>query len=193
MKTLLGSLIGALIMTTAAHGALITYVTTLSGASESPPTTSAGTGFATVGYNNTAHTLQVDVVFSGLTGLTTASHIHCCTTDPGAGNAGVATTVPTFTDFPLNVTAGTYSHLFDLTLASSWNPAFITSTGSISAAEASLASGLASDKTYLNIHTTTSPGGEIRGFLLPTPEPATGLLTAAAGLGLLLLRRKARS
>src|SRR5690349_22035336 len=50
------------------------------------PTTSPGTGYGTVLYDNLAHTLTVDCSFSGLatdvgTG-TTASHIHAATTLP---------------------------------------------------------------------------------------------------------------
>jgi hypothetical protein len=36
-----------------------------------------------------------------------------------------------------------------------------------------LLTGLASDETYLNIHTSTHTGGEIRGFLVTSPEPAS--------------------
>jgi hypothetical protein len=71
----------------------------------------------------------IDVSFSGLLGTTTASHIHCCTPTPLSGTAGVATTTPTFAGFPLGVTSGTYMNTLDLTLASSYNPAFVTANG----------------------------------------------------------------
>jgi hypothetical protein len=123
--------------------------------------------------------MHVDVAFSGLRGPTTAAHIHCCLPSPLASgvNAMVATTTPTFTGFPLGVTSGTYSHDFDLTLASSYNPAFITSafnaSGTIAGAEAALEAGIGNGETYLNIHTALPlgfPGGEIRGFLV-APDP----------------------
>jgi hypothetical protein len=64
-------------------------------------------------------------------------------------NVGVATQVPTFSGFPLGVTSGTYSELFDLTLASSWNPAFITANGGTTAgAEARLTLGLDQGQAY---------------------------------------------
>jgi len=123
--------------------------------------------------------MRVQVAFSDLLGNTTASHIHAATASPGVGNAGVATTVPTFTGFPLGVTSGTYDHLFDLTLASSYNPPYVTANGgTIASAEAALGAALADGKAYLNIHTTAFPGGEIRGFLQPVPESVStfGLL-----------------
>ncbi|MEP7352173.1 MAG: CHRD domain-containing protein [Acidobacteriota bacterium] len=169
----------------------IVYTTNLSGANEAPPNASPGIGFATVTYNDVLHTLALDISFSGLLGTTTASHIHCCTAVADAGTAGVATTTPTFSGFPLGVTSGTYSNTLDLTLATSWNPAFITAQGTIAAAEAALAAGLASGTSYLNIHTTVVPGGEIRGFLTAqAPEPSSALLLMLPLAGLAFVRRR---
>ena len=148
-------------------GAAITYPVILDGNSESPPTSSAGTGLATAIVDDKAHTLSVMISFASLTGTTTASHIHCCTATPLSGNAGVATTTPTFAGFPLGVTSGTYFNSLDLTQASSYNPSFITASGgTTSSAEAALLRGMASGAAYLNIHSSVNPGGEIRGFLL---------------------------
>src|SRR5260370_18968189 len=119
------------------------------------------------------------------------AHIHCCTTLPFTGNAGVATTTPTFPAFPLGVTAGTYTHLFDLTDPGSYNPAFVTAEGSLANAEAALAAGMAAGETYLNIHSTQFPGGEIRGFLAAAvPEPSTLLVAGAPLASLSLLQRR---
>ena len=112
--------------------------------------------------------MTVNVVFSDLTAGTTASHIHCCAVPPT--NAGVATTVPTFPGFPTGVTAGTYSHTLDMTNPASYNPAFVTTHGgTVTSAEAALLAGIVAGQAYLNIHTTTHPGGEIRGVLLQAP------------------------
>ena len=79
--------------------------------------------------------------------------------------AGVATTVPTFAGFPLGVTSGTYDNTLDLTLSSSWNPAFISAHGGTTAgSEAFLLSGLAAGEAYFNIHTSAFGGGEIEAF-----------------------------
>ena len=176
-----------------ANATTITYQALLSGSAESPPNASPGTGFATVIVDDLAHTMEVKVSFSGLLGTTTAAHIHCCTASAGTGTAGAATTVPTFASFPLGVTSGSYDNPLDMTLASSWNPAFITANGgTTSGAEAALFAGLAAGKAYLNIHTNLYPGGEIRGFLSTTPLPAALPLFASGlgALGLLGWRRK---
>jgi hypothetical protein len=107
-------------------------------------------------------------------------------------NVGVATTTPTFTDFPLGVTSGSYDHVFDLTLASSYNPSFDGAT--VASQEETLIAGIESGETYLNIHTTNFPTGEIRGFLVvPTPEPSTLLLLGVGLTGLLFLTKRMRA
>src|SRR5207249_1148612 len=121
---------------------------------------------------------------------TTASHIHCCTTTPGSANVGVATTLPTFTGFPSGVTSGTYDHVFDMSLASSYNPAFVTAQGSVSNAFNALVAGMETGNAYLNIHTTQFPGGEIRGLVTQVPEPE---IYALMLVGLLAVGAAART
>jgi hypothetical protein len=174
-----------------ATGAVFVYDAFLSGPSESPPNASPGTGFAEVDYDNLLHTLTVQVTFSGLLGTTTASHIHSATAVPGTGTAGVATTTPSFSGFPLGVTSGSYSNTLDLTLASSYNPSFVTANGGTTAsAEVALIAGMNAGEAYLNIHTTVVPGGEIRGFLTLVPEPSTFALAGVGAAALLIFRRR---
>lgn len=154
-----------------AHATLIHLAVTLSGLSEVPPNPSTGTGSVSLVLDTTAQTLGGTIVFSGLSGTSSAAHIHCCLAAPfGGGNVGVATLVPAFPGFPLGVTSGTDTFLLDLTQSSSYNPGFITAEGGLVAnAEAALIAGLESDRTYLNIHSSAFPGGEIRGFVVPEP------------------------
>lgn len=167
----------------AARAALLITTASLSGPAESPPNASPGTGTAWVTYDSTAHTLHVQANFSGLLGLVSAAHIHAPTPSPNSGTAGVATPLPTFPGFPSGVTSGTYDALFDLTQTSSWNPSFISNNGGTTAgAEAALVAALQDQRAYFNIHTTLYPGGEIRGFLTPIPEPAAGMWLAGLGL-----------
>lgn len=185
---------GALAVSTAIAGAQ-SWTALLSGPNESPVNASPGTGSFT--FTLTGNVFTINGSFVGLLGNTTASHIHCCTAAAFTGTAGVATQVPTFSGFPLGVTAGSYSSSFDLSLTSSWNAAFITANGgTTTSAMAALIAGLNSGRTYLNIHTTQFPGGEIRGFIISTvPEPSSVFLTTAGllGVALLVVRRRRES
>ena len=191
MKKLALAIIALAVLVAPDAGAtVIQFEATLTGAAEAPPNASPGTGMATVIYNSVAHTLSVEATFSDLLAGVTAAHIHCCTATPGAGTVGVATPTPTFPGFPSGVTSGSYSMTFDLTMAASWNLAFINANGGTPAsAEAVFAAGLEAGRAYFNIHSQMFPGGEIRGFLQQVPEPGTMALFALA-LGALAAQRR---
>lgn len=178
----------AVVAVSHAHATLITFKGTMSGAAESPPNASPGTGAVEVDIDTLLNTMRVVASFSGLLGTTIASHIHCCTVLPGTGTAIVATTTPSFPGFPLGVTSGTFDMTYDLMSLSSYNPAFVTASGGTAAsAETMLTAGMLAGETYFNIHTTVVPGGEIRAFLVQpsaaVPEPWTAALL---GLGTVL-------
>jgi CHRD domain/PEP-CTERM motif len=195
MKRAAAELLLALLLVVIApisQSSIIVFTESLSGPQESPPNASPGTGFATITLNTGANSLHVVVSFSGLLGTTTASHIHCCTALPGTGTAMVATTTPTFAGFPLGVTSGSYDNVLDLMMTSSYNPAFVTAEGgTVAGAEAALIAGMLAGDTYLNIHTTVVPGGEIRGFLpAAAPEPTTIALLGIGLAGFAVSRRR---
>jgi len=197
------ALIAAALSVVPAAAATIPFSAILSPANEVPPTASTGSGTAILDLDVVAHTLRVQIAFSGLVptapaGLTpgtTASHIHCCLPSSFATgvNAGVATTTPTFAGFPLGVLAGTYDNTLDLLSASSYNPAFVTlAGGTVATAETTLINGLLGGLTYLNVHTTAFGGGEIRGFVVQVPEPETYalLLAGLAVIGIAMRKRR---
>lgn len=172
-----------------AQAAVFIFGAPLLGTSEVPPNSSPATGRARVTFDTTAQTLSVQADFSGLTGTTAAAHIHIGA--PGV-NGPVATQTPSFVDFPLGVTSGSFMQTLDLTLASSFRPGFITDNGGTPAsASAALLAGLQGPGAYFNIHTSAFPSGEIRGDLAAIPEPGTwALMIGGFGLVGAAMRRQ---
>ena len=131
------------VLATLALGAAVAYAgpafadkmkATLDGASEVPPVTTAGKGTADVDFDPATKKLSWKLTYSGLSGPATAAHFHG-PGEPGK-NAGVAVAIP--------------------------NAASSPAEGSATLTDAQAAD-LTAGKYYINIHTATNPGGEIRG------------------------------
>jgi hypothetical protein len=172
------------------------FAASLNGASEAPvPIVSDGTGSAFLTFDTDLNTMRIQMEFQDLEGTTFASHVHAPTAVPRTGLAGVATELPSFTGFPLGVTAGTYDHVFDTSLLSTWNPTFTAAHGGTAAgAAAAFLTALQDGKAYINIHTTFATSGEIRGFFDAVPEPSSwALMLAGFGLAGAALRARRRA
>jgi len=153
-----------------AFAGFILFSNLLEGGTDIPPNASPGTGVVTTTVefdpDFNVFAMRIEAMFADLTGTTTAVKIHCCTVTPRAANVGVATMLPSFTGFPLGVHSGTYDRVFDMTLASSWNPAFVTAQGGIPNVFDALIAGL------------------LRTSAIPEPGKLALLRPALAGLAL---------
>lgn len=113
--------------------------------------------------------------FTDLTGNATAGHIHGFTTSNSPAsfleNAGVMIGLNSLGGWNPSATGGGFSGTVNLS----------------GAQETALLNG----QLYLNFHTATNSGGEIRGQLMAVPEPASvAAVMAVAALGLVALRRR---
>ena len=120
---------------------------TLSGGQEVPSNPSTGLGNLTATYTDATNTLSFNLVFTGLLSPTIAAHFHA----PAAVGFN-ALVVIDLTGFPTGVTSGAYSNSYILTAAQ----------------ETQLLTG----QWYINIHSSASPTGEIRGQLLEGTLPS---------------------
>jgi len=122
------------------------FMALLNAANERPaPSSSTGSGAAAITVNGS--TVNYIVAYQGITGPPTGLHIH----SPGGVNATAAVSVDLLTT-PQTATSGV--------LTGTFNAASIRTTGvSLDSMLVLLRNGNA----YVNVHTGTFPGGEIRG------------------------------
>lgn len=113
------------------------FTANLAATSEVPPTTSKGSGMATVSLDTATHEITYDVTFSGFASAVTAAHIHG-PAEPSK-NAGVIVPLGNNPTSPIHGTA-------KLTQEQ----------------EKQLTDGL----YYVNVHSKNNPGGAIRGQLV---------------------------
>ena len=154
----------ALSLVAAPAGAATIYLyATIDGLQETPPNASPATGYADLQFDTITKVLSWTITYSGLVAGTSNAHFHG-PAPIGVGPAGVRVGIP----FTAGVTANTL-------------------IGSSAPLSALFESELLGQLWYINIHSSTFPGGEIRGQVIP--EPGT---FALLGLGLIALAVRRR-
>jgi len=137
------TLLTAVLTAALAGGAQATnFFANLDGLSEVPPNNSAGTGFANLILNDATLQMTYTLTYAGLTSPTTASHIH-------RGAAGVNGPV-----------------IYPLALGN-----FPSGANGVVQINAADLPDLMNLGMYVNIHTQTFPGGEIRGQVRVAATP----------------------
>jgi hypothetical protein len=166
------------------------------GIQENPDVLTGASGFGTARFDSVANTPAVDLSFSGLESNANNAHIHCCASS-ALTNAGVAIDFLSISFF-LGVTAGSFSHMFDLGLAATYTAGFVAgSGGTATQARDGLhnsfrgLSGSGLGVACFDIHTTGFPGGEIRGNIALVPEPSS-LVLVLLGMSCYVARRRNR-
>lgn len=157
----LGLLFVCLALTHASWAQLVTFAAHLTGSQENPPNSSLGVGDAWATLDLSTDAFVFHDSWSGLSAPDTATHIHAPA--PPGTNAPVIIPFGVANGFIAGLTFGTVDY-----------------SGTLTATQASqLLDGL----FYANVHTTAFPGGEIRGQLVPVPEPSTYALLGTVLLG----------
>lgn len=142
-------------------GQLVNIEATLTPSQEVPARPSMGMGMGWGTLDMATNWLDFTITYSGLTSPVVAAHFHA-PAPPGVNAPVIIPFLPPTS--PIHFTG----MLTDLQ-------------------ESQLLDGL----FYANVHTTLFPGGEIRGQLMPVPEPATyGLFGALALAGVAVVRRR---
>jgi len=138
-----------------------------------------GSGSGTLTFDTVANSLTLNnITYSGLSANSAFAHIHGSDTSVPGQSAGVLYDLAGFTT--LGGTSGTFNGTVSL----------VNGTGGFSLAQQ--VSQLEGGLWYINIHTANFGNGEIRGQILPVPEPSA-LALLGLGAGTLVWRRRRRS
>jgi hypothetical protein len=130
-----------------------TYTTNLTGGSEVPANASAATGTCTAVVNAAQTQVTISCAFQNLGGTYTASHLH--------GPAPVGVNASVRIGFVPPTAPWVFSN-------SNHDGSLVNYTVAIAAADVTT---LANGQMYANVHSSTFPGGEIRGQMGLSPVP----------------------
>ena len=152
------AMVSALLLSAAAASAqVVVATTTLTSGEETPALLTGAAGTAEVAIDTVAKEFAVTLRVFNIPTTTTAGHIH-------VGPKGVAG--PVVIDFPgIAGRLGDFVTTFRVGEAS-FRASAVNGINSIDDVIQAVANGNA----YVNIHTTTNPGGEIRGQLVPKAQ-----------------------
>jgi hypothetical protein len=125
-----------------AQAAPVSFTVPLSGDQQVPPVQTPGSGTANLTYDASTHVVTWNITFSGLTSPATMAHFHGPA--PAGKNGGVKVWISQ---------KGTMSVTSPL-----------SGQATLSADDAQI---FEAGNMYINIHTKTNPGGEIRGQVMP--------------------------
>jgi hypothetical protein len=168
-----------------AHATVFQFNATINGANEVGGSTDAGSGVATLSYNDMGTLSLGDDSYNfsmsvfGLSGVATAYHIHGPANSASNGAVRVSLDASPFVSF----NAGG-------TLLVGGNGVAPSSFGAMSMLDALMGS-----LAYVNVHTAANPGGAVRGQLIlvaaSVPEPSSyALLMAGLGVVGFVARRR---
>jgi hypothetical protein len=143
-----------LLFSASAQAQTFTFTAALHGGNENPAVLTGSAGNATVTLNMSARTITYRVEVYNMPVGTTASHIH-------VGAAGV--NGPVIVNF--TVPAGGISNDYALTGTAAATDVVPRAAQGINTFE-DAAQALLQGNTYVNVHSTNNPGGEIRGQLV---------------------------
>ncbi len=151
-------------------GTIWVFNAVLDGAQEVPPNSSPAVGSATMIYDDVTNMFNLFIAENGIPrSQIIASHIHVA--PPGVAGPVI-----------FNIGDGSVYQDFGTT------GAYFVGTN-LGPFPQGNEGDLLANNTYINIHTPTYPGGEIRGQLILVPEPVS-LAVLGGALGLVALRRR---
>lgn len=174
----LGALSALAIGAASANAGIMTAMFNLSGALEATPNASPAIGIGQIDYDTTDDTFDISLYVVGipLANLMGAGangspvHIHLA---PPGSNGGIVIDLGFLGSFSQSG-LGIELSLTDVAAGGTF--------GAIVSDPATVQQAFRQGNLYVNIHTTSFPGGEIRGNIPPIPTPATAALMGAAGL-----------